>query len=409
MSAQKLHAALTWSRLCEPGDRVASAIIRELGQVEGLRFAQHLMHGFATHEHEIARVEELALLGVKVVARHLKRWNQRNELIDVETDIRRSKLLGAKILYPGHPQWPSQVLDLYESVPYALWLRGDSDSLSSARTSLSLVGSRASTAYGDHGVSMALGALETTSGVVVSGGAFGIDVSAHRQALARGITTVGVMAGGIDRLYPAGNNQVLSRLSAGECGGAVVSEAPPGTLPMKSRFLSRNRLIAALSNATVVVEAAWRSGSLSTAHHALEIGRSVGAVPGPITSAQSAGCHRLIQESGASVITCEDDVLQLLMNSYPLSAAHGATPADSVIEAETAAGELKGLKLQRVIDLSAGAVRVHDAFMRSKSATAHELAQRSGMLESEVIGFLGELEMRGVIARDLFGWRLISN
>jgi DNA processing protein len=145
--------------------------------------------------------------------------------------------------------------------------------------------------------------------VIVSGAAYGIDGAAHRGALASGGVTVALLAGGVDRPYPAGHTDLLRRITA---QGAVVAETPCGTAPSKWRFLARNRLIAALSDATVVVEAGMRSGSLNTAAHAATLGRPLGAVPGPVTSAASAGCHRLLREFDATCITRVHDALELL-------------------------------------------------------------------------------------------------
>ena len=144
---------------------------------------------------------------------------------------------------------------------------------------------------------------------VVSGAAYGIDGAAHRAALTAGGTTIALLAGGADRPYPAGHGELIERIAA---SGAVVSEAPCGTTPTKWRFLQRNRLIAALSDATVVVEAGWRSGSLNTAAHAAALSRPLGAVPGPVTSAASAGCHRLLREFDARCVTNSADALELL-------------------------------------------------------------------------------------------------
>ena len=144
------------------------------------------------------------------------------------------------------------------------------------------------------------------SGVtIVSGAAYGIDGMAHRAALNAGGVTVAMLAGGVDRAYPAGHTELLARIAA---HGVVASEVPCGSAPTKWRFLQRNRSISALAQATVVVEAGWRSGSLNTAGHAAALGRPLGAVPGPITSTTSTGCHLLIQAGIARLITSADDL-----------------------------------------------------------------------------------------------------
>ena len=156
--------------------------------------------------------------------------------------------------------------------------------------------------------------MEITAGLVerghtiVSGAAYGIDGMAHRAALASAGRTVAYLAGGVDRFYPSGHDALLTRIVE---TGAVVSELPCGSAPTKWRFLMRNRLIAASTKATLVVEAGWRSGSLNVAGYATSLNRPVGAVPGPVTTAASAGCHRLMREFGATVITSADEAAAL--------------------------------------------------------------------------------------------------
>src|SRR5450756_1961145 len=179
---------------------------------------------------------------------------------------------------------------------------------------------------------------------VVSGGAYGIDAVAHRAALAAGGTTVAFLAGGVDRLYPAGNATLLAAIQ--ESGGSLVSEVPPGSVPSKVRFLQRNRLIAAASRATVVVEAAWRSGALSTATHAAGLLRPVGAVPGPVTSAASAGCHRLLRDGCAVCVTDAADALPLRRPAPVESIARSAGLTVSEVRSGLGRLELAGLAEQ---------------------------------------------------------------
>ncbi len=176
--------------------------------------------------------------------------------------------------------------------PLALWVKGAAEVTTTAVRSVAIVGSRASTAYGEHVTAELAYGLASREVDVVSGGAYGIDAVAHRSALAAGGGTVIVSAGGLDRPYPAGNASLYDRV--GETG-LLVSESPPGSAPQRHRFLSRNRLIAALSSATIVVEAAARSGALNTARHCQVLGRSLMVVPGPVTSPMSAGCHALLR------------------------------------------------------------------------------------------------------------------
>lgn len=253
--------------------------------------------------------------------------------------------------------------------------------------SLALVGSRASTRYGEQVASQMAAQLADHGAVVVSGGAYGIDAAAHRGALRTG-RTISVSAGGVDRLYPAGNATLLQEVIE---HGALVAEVPPGCQPGRHRFLSRNRLIAAMSQATVVIEAAWRSGALSTARHAADLGRPLGAVPGPVTSMESAGCHRLLRE-GAVCVTDADEALELVL---PL----GLTDPEADKEADPAragSGLLDGL------DRTSAAVL--DAMPARGAASVEALARSAGLAESEARAALGLLELAGKVGRDPRGW-----
>src|SRR5258707_7733269 len=196
--------------------------------------------------------------------------------------------------------------------------------------SVSVVGSRAATAYGSHVATELSAELAGLGWTVISGGAFGVDACAHRGALAVGGCTVAVLASGLSFGYPKGNSDLFAAIAH---TGVMVSECPPDRAPTRPGFLIRNRVIAALSRGTLVVEAASRSGALNTARHARELNRPVLAVPGPITSEQSAGCHDLIREWGAACVTSAGQVIELVA---PLGEADDgperlpAVPADSL-------------------------------------------------------------------------------
>ncbi|BDZ43939.1 hypothetical protein GCM10025865_32380 [Paraoerskovia sediminicola] len=191
--------------------------------------------------------------------RAVDRWTPRLDGLDPRRELAVIQSLGGRVVVPDSPQWPRGVEALGVHGPMCLWVRGELDLGRASQRSVALVGARACTEYGRRvAVELAEG-LADRGFTVVSGGAYGIDAAAHRGALAAGGATVAVLAGGADRLYPAGNADLLSSISAS--GGAVLSEVPPGSVPSRVRFLLRNRLIAALTSATVVVEAAWRSGS----------------------------------------------------------------------------------------------------------------------------------------------------
>ena len=208
--------------------------------------------------------------------------------------------------------WPAELQQLGPHAPLALWLSGQPSRLEGVTASrITLVGARAATSYGEH-ITMELAAdLASQGRIIYSGGAYGIDGAAHRAAtMARPGSTVAVLATGLDCFYPVGNQQLFERIQ--DSGGLLVSELPPGASPTRWRFLQRNRLLAALSAATIVVEAGYRSGSLNVASQAHSLGRPIGAVPGPITSPASAGCHRLLQEGIATIVTDTRDAIDLL-------------------------------------------------------------------------------------------------
>jgi len=214
---------------------------------------------------------------------------------------------GATLVTPEHPHWPNRMNDLAENAPVALWVRGNSEILTDEKTT-AIVGARAATGYGEH-ITMEIAAgLVDRGHTIASGAAYGIDGMAHRAALASGGRTIAYLAGGVDRFYPAGHDALLTRIAE---AGAVVSELPCGAAPTRWRFLQRNRLIAANSSAVLVTEAGWRSGSLGTASHAATLGRPVGAVPGPVTSAASAGTHRLIRDHAATLVTNSEEAAEL--------------------------------------------------------------------------------------------------
>lgn len=228
------------------------------------------------------------------------------ELIDrMVADAERHNI---RFITPHVPEWPTALDILGASRPHGLWVKGDASTLgmlNHVSETVSIVGARAATSYGEHVAIEIATDLVGAKVPIVSGAAYGIDGAAHRAALAAGGTTVAFLASGVDRPYPAGNANLLERITQ---SGGVVSEAPPGSAPTKWRFLARNRLIAAVADMTVVVEGGTRSGSINTARHALRLGRMLGAVPGPVTSAASSGTNHLLRQ-GARVITSADDVL----------------------------------------------------------------------------------------------------
>ncbi|MFJ4224982.1 DNA-processing protein DprA [Microbacterium sp. NPDC089695] len=357
---------MAWTVLAEPGDGVAGALIAELGAVAALRLAvdDDPARGPAPAGGERHR---------GAVAEGLARWRLRADARSVRDAVRAATQVRARLIVPGDPEWPAQVDDLGAHAQLLLWVRGDVTALSSS-PKVAIVGARAASAYGEHVAGEFSGELAATGVTVVSGGAYGIDGAAHRAALAVEGRTIAFLAGGVDRPYPQGHRDLLQRISG---TGAVVSEVPCGTAPTKWRFLARNRLIAALSDATVVIEAGWRSGSLNTAGHAASLGRPLGAVPGPVTSAASAGCHRLLREYDARCVTTSGEVRELW-------------GADHVDETESRAHPDE--------------TRVLDAMSPRAPLAPEELARRSGLSPARTSAVLGYLELGGAVRRSDRGW-----
>ncbi|MEX0151375.1 DNA-processing protein DprA [Microbacterium sp. LMI1-1-1.1] len=356
-----VRARVVWSVLVEPGDGVAGALIAAYGPAEALRRA-------VTGENE-----ELA------VAR--RRWLPRLRHDTAEAALDSARRAGVRLVLPGDPDWPARFDDLGAHAPVALWTRGRVGWADPP--TVALVGARAATAYGE-GVAADLAAELAADGVViVSGAAYGIDGAAHRAALSAGGTTIALLAGGVDRAYPRGHEGLLARVSA---SGAVWSEIPCGAAPTKWRFLARNRLIAALADAVVVVEAGWRSGSLNTAAHAAELGRSLGAVPGPVTSAASAGCHRILREFSGVCVTSSEDVREMIGLSDPATHAAVSPTADT----------------GRTDDRT----RVLDALSSRTGRSTAEVARRCGIDPDRTLALLGLAELREEAQRDEDGtWR----
>ena len=238
--------------------------------------------------------------------RALGRWAGRMGEAPAEPALDVWRQQGIRLICPGDPEWPGQLDVLGDARPWGLWVRGRGDLRYACLRSVSIVGTRSVTAYGSHVCTEMAATLAERGWTVVSGGAFGIDGCAHRMAMMAGGVTVAVLACGVDRDYPPGHHGLFRDIRV---KGVMVSEWPPGRRPTRPGFLVRNRVIAALSRGTVVVEAALRSGALSTARHARDLGRPLMAVPGPVTSPLSAGCHEIIREWGAVCVTSAQDVI----------------------------------------------------------------------------------------------------
>ena len=247
----------------------------------------------------------------KVLATRRLRWNRRMERT-LNAEAHMAATCGAWLVTPADPLWPPQLNDLGPTRPYGLWCRGDSRHLLdlASAPSVALVGSRDPSIYGTEATTHLAAELARRGYTVISGGAMGIDIAAHRAALTQqgsDLPTIAFMAGGLDRLYPAQNSDALNMIVD---RGLIMSEVSVGNTPTRWRFLERNRLIAALARHTIVVEARWRSGALNTARHAMEIGRTLWAVPGQINSPNSVGTNRLLRDGLAQTLTEAADILE---------------------------------------------------------------------------------------------------
>ncbi|MFB6959365.1 DNA-processing protein DprA [Streptomyces sp. NPDC056309] len=364
--APELLARVLLSRVIEPGDEAGGRWLREFGAVE---VARRLREG----------VPRLA--GVSG-----KRWSglcARAALAEPERDLAAAREAGVRFVRPGDTEWPAQLDDLGDARPMGLWVRGRPSLRIWALRSVAVVGARACTQYGAHMAAALASGLAERGWVVVSGGAYGVDGAAHRGALAAGGATVAVLACGVDRPYPRGHTELITRIAQ---QGLVVGELPPGDHPTPSRFIVRNRVIAALTRGTVVVEAAHRSGSLVTARAALRLGRHTMGVPGPATSALSAGVHELLR-GGAVLVGDAAEVVELVGDMGEL------------------APDRRGPVLPRDL-LEQDARQVLAALPARGGATPEEVARGARTTADDAIAKLYELRSLGYVERHGEGWKL---
>ena len=363
VSAAERGARAAWSRLAEPADERALALLQEHGPVDAL---------------------DLVLRGDERVPEVYRMRADRYAISrDPVEHLQAARALGVRVVCPGDAEWPSRLKD-HPAPPICLWTRGSGDLLALTERSVSVVGARSSTPYGDTVASGFGAGLAERGWTVVSGAAFGIDAAAHRGALSVAGPTVAILASGIDRPYPSAHSALLHRIAE---GGAVLSEVAPGTTPTRFRFLSRNRIIATISRGTVVVEAGLRSGSLNTARTAAECGRPVGVVPGPVTSMMSAGCHQARRDGLAEIVTDVAEVLDLV-GDYGVDAAvrrsDAPVPADRLDPVDAVV--LAGVPVRR-------------------PWPAEEVAVAAGVDIRAALASLGRLEVGGFVERDGVGWR----
>ncbi|MGA7203187.1 MAG: DNA-processing protein DprA [Specibacter sp.] len=394
------RAALT--RLMEPSDLPGMALIAAAGPEDALAFVRSGAASSAVLEQEMTAI--LAEHGTgrwAGLAEALGRWRPRLADLAPERDLATVARFGGGLLIPEDPQWPTALADLQLAAPMALWMRGRVRRIPEQNRCIAVVGSRDSTSYGANVTAEIAGALVQRGFTVVSGGAYGIDAHAHRGALGAARQaepwptrtsgavvaqppTLAIMAGGVDRFYPSGNDDLLHAIAD---QGTVVAEVPPGTNPTRYRFLQRNRLIAALCEVTVVVEARWRSGALNTAHHAEGLSRSVGAVPGSVYSANSAGCHRLLREGAAVCVTDAADIAELA----------GVSGVNLAVEQEGPRALHDGLGVEDLLLL--------DALPLHSATSVDKLQVVAGLGAATVLAGLGRLELLGLAQRLNNGWR----
>ncbi|SPF69201.1 dprA: DNA protecting protein DprA [Propionibacterium ruminifibrarum] len=365
---RRARAALTF--ICEPGKPDLSRLVAEQGAP--------------------AVVEALVSASDGAV------WTRRARSLDLDALIARAQDIGARLVIPGDDEWPPGLagLDRVEPVggmcgaPLALWVRGRrrlDEVLPADGKALAVVGARACTRYGQ--VAATDLAFQLAGRFpIVSGGAYGIDIAAHKGALTANAPTLAVMAGGLDEWYPRGNTKIFEQILD---QWAVISELPPGMRPTRPGFLARNRLIAALAAGVVVVEAAARSGAVNTARWAGALGRIVMAVPGPVTSGMSETPHRLIRDHEAELVAGADDVRALLCDPGEQPEPLPSTPA-------------------RLLDgLDPGLLAVREALPGRGSLTVDELAARARCTSRTCAGALVELELLGLVEQQAPGrWRL---
>lgn len=318
---------------------------------------------------------------------------QRRGIDIARRDLEVIERIGGRVVTPDDPEWPAwRMLGLAQlepgrdrdgAVPLVLWARGPRSLLESSERAVAVVGSRCSTGYGNRVTSEIAGDLAAQGWTIVSGAAFGIDSMAHRAALALDGSTIAVLACGIDRPYPAQHERLLSDIAA---SGLVVSEYPPGVTAHKHQFLARNRLIAALADGVLVVEAGLRSGARNTVKWARRLSRPALAVPGPVTSAASVGCHRMIRDGEALLVTRAEEVVDEagpLRLSLPGATGPGENPEDRLTGDEAI---------------------VFAALPRIGSRLPLELSQQCGLSLPVVRATLPALELAGLVAADESGW-----
>lgn len=365
-----LRAWAYLSRVAEPPCAELTALVQRVGPVEA---ADRVRRGAVSDD----------------LARHT---DARREMDCAAADLEILAHCAGRLITPDDDEWPLLAFAAFGGAgarprggpPLVLWARGPARLDDVVQRAAAVVGTRASTAYGEQVAADLAAGLVQRDVAVVSGGAYGIDGAAHRAALACDGITVAVLAGGLDIPYPRGHTALLHRIGQ---HGLLFTEYPPGIRPARHRFLTRNRLVAAVAGAAVVVEASLRSGAANTAAWARALGRVVAAVPGPVTSTASAGCHALVR-NGAELVTRADHVVELIghIGELALDEPRPTTALDGLSDAER---------------------RVYEALPGRGSATVDEIAVGSGLVPERVLGPLAILELAGLVQRQEGRWRIV--
>lgn len=376
MEEERSDVTLAWaylSRVVEPPCPELTALAARVGPVEA---AERVRRGIAGESID-------------------RRAEARRHIDCAASDLDVLTRLGGRLVTRDDEEWPWLAFTGFGGVadrlrpqahpPMVLWAVGPAALDEVAYRAVAIVGTRAATAYGEFVAADLAAGVAGSDVAVVSGGAYGIDGAAHRAALAADGLTVAVLAGGIDVPYPAGHTGLLRRIAE---QGLVCSEYPPGVRPARHRFLTRNRLVAALGGATVVVEAGARSGAANTAAWARALGRPVCAVPGPVTSSASVGCHVLLRGE-AQIVTRAADLVELVGSIGELAPEEqrAVSPLDDLTETEK---------------------RVYEALPRRGGRTADEIAVTSGLPARQVLGPLANLELSGLVVCREGRWKLAS-
>ncbi len=396
------RAALTY--LAEPADRWLAQLLRERGAAGALD---------AIKTYGAVPASGLGTLSgnARAMKAAMERWRVRLPELPRQDQVLAFRESGIRLICPGDPEWPGQLADLGDDQPYALWLRGNADLRFSCLRSVAIVGSRAATAYGSYVAAEFAGSVAARGWAVVSGGAFGVDAAAHRGALSADGVTVAVLACGVDVPYPSAHAELFDAIAA---QGVLVSEWPPGRHVSRLRFLVRNRVIAALATGTLVIEAGQRSGALNTARHARDLRRRLMAVPGPVTSDLSAGCHHIVREwQGVLVTSAAEATEHLSPVGATIGATAGAEPYGGALSSQDdapagsrlAGGRQASPVIPRDL-LDTESATVLDAMPSRGGLGTLRVAQRAGLAPAATATCLGRLATAGFVERCDDGWRL---